>query len=281
MSRWPLLSCVATLSACAGTAAQAPELDAAADVANCEVASGFDASVPAGYAPAHAMLSAACVPGTDLTGRYFRFDHFSVDEPSGPDGALAATLTALWNGQIARGELNIIYHVVSHDPATGVLRVEGGTAVRLQEGPDKGRLAMPSDPPPEVLDLRLDGCAFRSGSLGLLRVFPDLLTRPIDIGRLFTQGAFDADGGRITGGYIEGGICTSMAVAQYFKLSPGAGCLNFYQFTRDLGVLPDRDDLPCGGCDASGYTFKGSFDATLVPDMLDGRFQVPRLFTCD
>jgi hypothetical protein len=48
----------------------------------------------------------------------------------------------------------------------------------------------------------------------------------------------------------------------------------------DLGVDPDRHDLPCGGCDGEGYTFTGSYEAVWIPDFAEPAGTAVRTFTC-
>ena len=222
-----------------------------------------------------------CQVAVDLTGRYFRYSRFDVAQPAGPEGSLAASLSSLWDTEIGEDLLNIVYHVVAHDPATGKVRIEAGTAFRVADGQDAGLYRKLSTPAPGVLDEQLDGCAFRSRSEGTLDVFPDLLAVPIAILRTRTQGVFAPDGSGIKAGWLLGGICTSMTKQQYFKFTPDmAGCTNFYQFMQDLGVMPDRADLPCGVDDTAGYTFEGTFDAPATADFAPEPGDPVRVFAC-
>jgi hypothetical protein len=115
----------------------------------------------------------------------------------------------------------------------------------------------------------------------VLDVFPDLLKIPVAVLDTFTQGRFSADAGRIEAGWLAGGICRSMAADQFFKLTKQMeGCINLLQFMSDLGVDPDRHDLPCGGCDGEGYTFTGSYEAVWIPDFAEPAGTAVRTFTC-
>lgn len=219
--------------------------------------------------------------GLDLTGRFWRFTTFEVRQPAGPEGALAGTLTALWAGQIARGELNIYFRVLSHDRSSGTLEVEAGTAFHPPEDPS--RMVPMADPAPGVLPLRMEGCVIRSRQVGTLHVFPDLLTVPLDILETSIVGLLSPDGSRIHAGTMVGGICRSMAEEQYFRLSGGStgGCSNLAAFLDDLEVAPDRDDLwGCGGCPPLGWRFEGSFEA-VANDRFAAEGGVPlRTFRC-
>lgn len=223
-----------------------------------------------------------CAVAGSLEGRHFRFSRFDVERPAGPEGALAATLTALWAGQIADRDLSIVYHVTRHDVATGWLEIDAGTAILLADGPDAGRYRMVSDPPPGRIRARLDGCVFRSAGPGELNVFPDLLAVPIAILDTFTQGTFSPDGDAITGGLLAGGICEEMAERQYFKLvATMSGCTHFRTFMSDLDVFPDRDDLQCSPCSGRGYTFVGRFEAAASGAFVPDAAPAERSFACE
>jgi hypothetical protein len=281
------------LVACAGSGAAdvGPDLDTVmtGDLGDLPGHPGMDACQP----PASRDLAGPAVEIPDLDvptqpcalpnleGRFYRFSRFDVDRPAGPEGALASTLTSLWKTEIDADQLNIVYHVTRHDPDTGEMDIEAGTAVRVKDGPDAGKYRMTSDPPPGVLKVRLDGCAFRSRSPGKLVVFPDLLTVPLDILDTWTEGVLAPDGSRVEQGFLAGGICTDMARQQYFTLAPGmSGCSNLFAFMDDLGVEPNRDDLPCGPCSGSGYDFVGRFDAPANGDFASQPGPAERTFQC-
>jgi len=223
-----------------------------------------------------------CEGGTALVGAYFRFDRFDVKQPRGPEDGLASTLTNLWAAQIAAKDLNILLHVTRLDEKTGEMDVEAGTARYITTGPSAGNYQMTADPPPKVLSVRLEGCRFASTTPGALSVFPDLLTVPISILDTRIGGTFDAGLIRVEQGHMVGGICHSMAKDQYFKLYKDMeGCINFLAFMEDLGVMPDRNDLPCGGDDPTGYTFEGEFVATRITNVLEPPKVFQRDFSCN
>ena len=265
---------IALLLSCAAPApASLPDLPGdAADLnapeardASCDLARDLAIPTDSGVPPPEL---ASCALSSSLAGRYYRFDRLQVREPAGPEGALAATLTQLWTTEIHDDELNIVLHVVRDDRATGELDIEAGTAYRTPEG----RYRLSNDPPARSLKLLLDGCRFRGRELGVLDVFPDLLKIPVAVLDTFTQGRFSADAGRIEAGWLAGGICRSMAADQFFKLTKQMeGCINLLQFMSDLGVDPDRHDLPCGGCDGHAiHDRAAAAQSSALPDYRTG-----------
>ena len=220
----------------------------------------------------------ACTLTADLTDQYFHVDHLYVQEPGGQDGVLADTLTILWNTQISKDQLIIMFHVTKHDKETGELWFEAGSAVKHPSG----NYQMIANPAPEVIKMELDGCRIQSTEDAVLKVYPDLVTTPIPVVKLRVDAAFTADGASINqGGTLIGGICTTDAHAINFKLvETQPGCTNFYNFVTDVGLIPNETDLVCplGGMD--GFSFKGTFDAHRISNVEAGTITVNREFSC-
>ena len=235
-------------------------------------------------------------PGLDLTGRWYRIDHLYVDSPKGPTdsdphGAIAATLSCLWNTQIAKDELVILFHVTRHDPAKGEIDIEAGSGIRSFEGSDKCKYRFLANPAPQTVHMKLNGCTFESINgpdnkpvYGMLKIYPDLITSPIPVVNLLAHGAFSADGARtIRNGCLNGGICIDAAKAIDFKLNKSfSGCTNFFKFMDDFNMEANATDLPCADQSGKGYVFAGRFDATWIEsDFMDQPKAITRDFSCN
>lgn len=264
----------------------------------CMVAPPYNCEAPWPDEGQCGVASAGCTlpPGTDLTGRWYRIDHLYVDSPKGPTdddphGAIAATLSCLWNTQIARDELVILFHVTRHDPATGELDIEAGSGIRSFEGADKCKYRFLANPAPQTVHLKLTGCTFDSVKgqdgkpvYGVLRIYPDLITSPIPVVNLLAHGAFTADGAKmIRNGCLSGGICIDASKKIDFKLNKAfSGCTNFYKFMNDFNLEANATDLPCEDKTGKGYVFAGRFDATWIQtDWLDQPKAITRDFSCN
>ncbi|MBM4394707.1 MAG: hypothetical protein FJ087_03340 [Deltaproteobacteria bacterium] len=236
-------------------------------------------------------------PGVDLTGRLYRIDHLYVDSPKGPtdddpNGAIAATLSCLWNTQIAKDELVILFHITKHDPATGELEFEAGSGTRNFDGANKCKYQFLANPAPQTVKLKIDGCTFKwvnktdgTPDYGVLRIYPDLITSPIPVVNMLPHGALTPDGGLISNGCLGGGICVDAAKKIDFKLAKEmTGCTNFYEFMSQFPdyVQVNAHDLPCDDGTRDGFEFKGRFDATwIATDFLDQRKSITRDFSCN
>jgi len=220
-----------------------------------------------------------CVMTADLTDNYYHIDNLYVVEPAGEDGVLAQTLTSLWNTQISKDQLIIVFHVTKHDQETGELWFEAGSAVKDSDG----NYQLIANPEPEIIKTKLEGCRMQSTEDGILKVYPDLVTGPIPVVKLRVDAMFTSDGASIQeGGSLVGGICTSDSHVIDFKLfETQSGCTNFYNFVTDVGITPSETDLVCALGGTDGFLFKGTFDAHHISNVIAGTIEVERDFSCD
>jgi len=220
-----------------------------------------------------------CTLTADISDWYYHIEHLRVFEPAGEDGVLAETLTSLWNTQISKDQLIILFHVTRFDANAGELWFEVGSAVKHPNG----NYQMVANPPPEVVKTMIDGCRLLSSEDGILKVYPDLVTVPIPVVQLRVDANLTADGtGILEGGTLTGGICTTDAKVTNFKLfETQSGCTNFYKFISDVGLSPEATGLSCALGGSDGYAFVGSFDARRITNVETGTITVERTFSCD
>jgi hypothetical protein len=222
----------------------------------------------------------SCQLAASLKGAYYHIDHLFVLEPAGPQDGIKDTLTQLWNGQIERDELIILFHVTEHDLATGKLTFEAGSGV-LKDG----KYQFIKDPAPLPIQMQITGCHFKEAAIGVLKIYPDLITFPIPVIDLHAEGDFPADGSKIEKGSLAGGICAEAAHKIDFKLTKeAAGCVNFFQFMDDLSTPPDKNFPVCTDDpvykDMNGFTFKGNFDAHRTDNVSAELFDFKPSFEC-
>ena len=234
--------------------------------------------------------TSSCQLAQSLEGNHYRILHLYIEQPGGPDGALANTLTNIWEPQLKDALLVIMFHVTKHDVATGLMEVEAGTGFQMTEGPNKGKFEFVDKPKPGVLKMKVDGCKGASTEVGFMSIYPQYCTSDIPIKSLFVHMNFSPDGTKILDdSRLDGGLCTDSTQSLNTKFLPtSTGCINMYQFLADLGVSPNigidpakSDSLPCESADKSGFVFAGRFYAEKLDNFVDGVYATSLPFSCE
>ena len=87
----------------------------ATDVADAaETIAPLDLVLPDATCPTTgALCGTGCELAPDIVGWYYRVDKLTVQQPAGPEGAVAATLTSLWGAQVTSDDLVILMHILA------------------------------------------------------------------------------------------------------------------------------------------------------------------------
>lgn len=222
-----------------------------------------------------------CKIQVSLKGKAYLIQHLYVEEPAGPNNALATTLTNMWNGDIEKGRLVIIFYVSNYDPTTGKVTIQAGTGTKDTDG----KYAFIKDPGPNDLEADMTGCTFDTNIKGKIVLYPNTVTAHIPIVSLDAHGVFTENANAIKQGILIGGICTSAAEAIDFdpiNTKPPYVCQNFNKFMKLMGLKPNRTDLTGGICASGtdGYNFKGRFDAIQIKNFKTDIVDAVHDFTC-
>jgi len=223
-----------------------------------------------------------CTLQASLKGKAYLIKHLYVDEPAGEGNALATTLTNLWNGDIEKGRLVIIFYVSKYDSSTGKVTLQAGTGIKDTDG----KYAFIKDPGPNDLEADIVGCTFDTNVKGQIILYPNTVTAHIPIVALDAHGMFTENADAINSGSLIGGICTSDAAAIEFdpiSKQPPYVCQNFKKFMDLMKLQPNRDDLTEGICTlggTDGYDFKGRFDAIQIKNFKTDIVDAVHDFTC-
>ncbi len=262
LSLLALCGCPATDATVAADATEAA--DPAGEPALVDLALS-DAICPA----SGALCGTGCELAPDIVGWYYRVDKLTVQQPAGPEGAVAATLTSLWGAQVTSDDLVILMHILAR--AGGKLKVEVASAVLLKSGVDAGKYRELADPGPATLDLTYDGCDFTKGAGGTLKILPPFSTNAVVLPGSQAAGHITPDGETLYGVELTGSLCATNANVIDFKLTPdSSGCVNMGQFMADVGMAPDLQGLPCGDGTSAGFAFSSAVEAQHVTNIADG-----------
>ncbi|MBM4396546.1 MAG: hypothetical protein FJ087_12770 [Deltaproteobacteria bacterium] len=226
---------------------------------------------------------AGCRVTANLDGAYFRALSLIIEKPAGNEGALAETLTMIWNPQLRSGLLVLMFRVTKHDLATGELVMEGGSGIRITEGKNAGRFQFLAHPAPNAIRLKVDDCVATVTEPAEIRIYPEYCTDSIPIKGLTVGLNLAPDGSAIgEGSWMKGSLCATNAKGIDTKFLPESeGCINFYGFINDIGVPTDSTAAACGE-DPAAWAFEGRFHAPRMMDdeFLPGENSLIRSFKC-
>ena len=202
--------------------------------------------------------ASSCAELVDLTGRSFKITKLNATYPTD-------NLDPVWAKDIGTYDLVLIFNVVAHDTAAGVLTLTMTSAVaELVDGepvaytyalePAQFQAALEEDP---------NGCKFviAEGDEIELDIITPTVSKPFHIEGITGSGVIGNDGTTIRDGFLQGGILESEAEDLCLEVV-GMGTVNFHWFMNLAHLCADYDLDGDGTVDA--YFFEGYFDAELT-----------------
>jgi hypothetical protein len=200
----------------------------------------------------------------DLSDRYFKIDMLEASEPT-------TELNSIWAQDIAEFELNLVFHIVSHDMEDNILDMRISAASAVKEGTPDNPVAVGFNfaLEPYEFQAKLEGCKFviSPDDPVFFDIVNETLTAPIKVEGISGYGEFSPDGTKIVYGDLSGYIALALAEGLCMTI-PGIGTANFHWFMNLARICPNMDTDEDGELD--GYFFSGIFSAQHTTLMKEG-----------
>lgn len=201
------------------------------------------------------VVQQPCANFPDLTGAAFRVLQMHATEPTD-------MIDDTWAADIANCDLVLVFHVISHDVASGIMEVEVTSAKATKTKKNDDGTCTPTEYQfslePAKFTARLDGCKFTwDGTFGLDVVTPTV-NKPFHVFGLTGGGVFSEDGTKLLDCWLEGAILEEETFDLCMTV-PGMSTVNFHWFMNLAHICPNYDSDNDGKIDS--YRFSGHVSA--------------------